>query len=115
MTNSTDASLPRPRAAQGGEDLATQFWQLWQNGPEPDAREFLTRVSPPTAAQVRQAQKWQNTPTNAVAFFKQVGQSLRLNPLPTRTTGIAGTPLAKIPAYLAPQATASRVYFAQEV
>jgi hypothetical protein len=97
-------------------NLATQFTlntlqQFQANGNKPVAPQSYDEMTP-TAEQLQQAQKWQNTPTNAVAFFKQVGQSLRLNPLPGRTTGIAGTPLAKVPAYLAPQANARRVYFA---
>ena len=65
-----------------------------------------------TALQKLLAKKWQNTPTNAVAFFKQMGQSLRLNPLPTRTTGISGTLAGTLPAYIVPQAAANHVYFA---
>ena len=39
----------------------------------------------PTPEQIKRAAKWHTAPTNAVAFFKQVGEALRLNPLPTAT------------------------------
>lgn len=97
-------------------NLATQFTlntlkQFQANGNKPVDPSTYNQMTP-TAEQLQQAQKWQNTPTNAVAFFEQVGRSLRLNPLPTRATGIGGTPLSKVPAYMAPQANARRVYFA---
>jgi len=65
----------------------------------------------PTPKQVQQAAKWQNAPTNAVAFFKQMGQSLKNNPLPTRRTGLGGTPLAQLPGYIAPQPDATDTYY----
>ena len=37
----------------------------------------------PTPEQISGQKKWHTAPTNAVPFFKQVGQALRLNPLPT--------------------------------
>jgi hypothetical protein len=64
----------------------------------------------PTAAQRRRAQKWHNAPTNAVAFFKQLGESLRLNPLPTRRTGLNGIPLRTLPPWVAPQYGARRIF-----
>ncbi len=84
--------------------------QFQANGNQPVAPKSYGLMTP-TAEQLQRAQRWQNTPTNAVAFFKQVGQSLRLNPLPNRLTGMGGTPVSSLPAYLTPQATARRLYF----
>lgn len=65
---------------------------------------------PPTKAEAKRAQKWKNAPTSALAFFAQAGRSLALNPLPQRTTGIGGTPLRALPAWIVPQANARRRY-----
>ena len=43
-------------------------------------------------------------------FFKQVGQSLKLNPLPTARTGLNGIPLETLPSWVAPQAGAKDVF-----
>ncbi|MDT5115332.1 MAG: hypothetical protein QOE30_1071 [Mycobacterium sp.] len=64
----------------------------------------------PTAHQKKRAAKWHSAPTNAVAFFKQIGASLRLNPLPDATTGLNGIPLSTLPSWIAPQAGATRRY-----
>lgn len=64
----------------------------------------------PTAAQERRAAPWQNAPTDAVTFFAQMGASLRRNPLPTRSTGLSGTPRAALPAWVVPQAGRGRTY-----
>jgi hypothetical protein len=40
-----------------------------------------------------------------------MGQSLQLNPLPTRRTGLSGLPLSQLPPYIAPQADARERYF----
>ena len=65
----------------------------------------------PTQTQVNRAKKWQNTPTNAIAFFNQVGASLKKNPLPTIRTGLSGTILKNLPAYITPQAGIKHIYF----
>lgn len=65
---------------------------------------------PPTAAESQRAQKWKNAPTSALAFFAQAGRSLALNPLPARTTGLGGTSLRALPAWVVPQANARRRY-----
>jgi hypothetical protein len=57
----------------------------------------------PTAVQRKRATKWHNAPTRAVAFFKQMGESLRLNPLPTATTGLNGVPLRTLPSWVVAQ------------
>ena len=64
----------------------------------------------PTRPQQKRAQKWQNAPTNAVAFFKQMGESLRRNPLPDATTGLNGIPLPSLPTWIAPQYHATGRY-----
>jgi hypothetical protein len=61
----------------------------------------------PTKRQRRIAtRRWHNTPANAVRFFKQVGRSLRLSPIPRAKTGLNGTPMDKLPPWVAPQARA---------
>jgi len=110
------APASSPTSAQNTfNTLAKQFtlntlqqFQANGNKPVPPASYDLMI---PSKKDMLKAKLWQNTPTNAVAFFKQVGQSLRLNPLPTRTTGISGTLLATLPSYMVPQADANHVYF----
>jgi hypothetical protein len=60
----------------------------------------------PTPAEQQQAQLWHSAPTKAVAFFKQLGQSLSLSPLPTRKTGLHGIPLRTLPPWVMAQAGA---------
>ena len=64
----------------------------------------------PTSRQKQRAKKWHNAPQNAVPFFEQVGQSLKLNPLPTARTGLNGIPLKTLPSWVVPQAGAKRVF-----
>lgn len=64
----------------------------------------------PTKGQIERAAKWHNAPTKAVAFFKQMGESLRLNPLPTATTGLNGIPLRTLPSWISPQSRARTRY-----
>ena len=97
------------------KNLGTKFTlntlkQFQSNGNKPVPPATYNRTTP-TPEQIARAAKWQNSPTNAVVFFKQLGQSLRLNPLPTRRTGLSGLPLSKLPPYIAPQADANRRYF----
>jgi len=75
--------------------------QFEANGHRPNY--FKPDQYTPTPAQVKRAQKWHTAPTRAVAFFKQMGQSLKLNPLPTATTGLNGVPLSTLPSWIAPQ------------
>ncbi len=51
-------------------------------------------------------QTWHTAPTNAVAFFKQMGEALRLNPLPDASTGLNGIPLRTLPSWVVPQSRA---------
>ena len=64
----------------------------------------------PTMQQTNRAAKWQDTPTNAVAFFKQMGESLRLNPLPNAQTGLNGIRLSTLPSWIPAQPHAIRRY-----
>ncbi len=64
----------------------------------------------PTPEQTQRAKKWHTAPTKAVAFFKQVGEAVRLNPLPTARTGLNGIPLRTLPSWVIPQAGARRRY-----
>jgi hypothetical protein len=64
--------------------------------------------SHPTPNRPTAAQRWQNAPKHAIRFFKQVGTSLRLNPLPTATTGLNGIPLTHLPSWVVPQARAGK-------
>ena len=64
----------------------------------------------PTPEQIKRAAKWQDTPKRAVAFFKQMGESLRLNPLPDARTGLNGIPLRTLPSWIPPQPRATRRY-----
>jgi hypothetical protein len=64
----------------------------------------------PTKIQVRRAAKWHNAPRTAVVFFEQMGESLRLNPLPTATTGLNGIPLRTLPSWISPQPGAIKRY-----
>jgi hypothetical protein len=71
---------------------------------------YFTPGYTPTRAQTRRAQKWHTAPSSAVAFFKQAGASLRLNPLPTASTGLNGIPLRTLPAWISPQYGAKTRY-----
>ena len=62
----------------------------------------------PTQEQIKRAKKWHTAPTKAVAFFKQVGEAVRLNPLPTARTGLNGIPLRTLPSWVIPQAGAAQ-------
>jgi hypothetical protein len=64
----------------------------------------------PTQDQIDSAKQWQTAPTSAQAFFEQVGQSLRLSPLPTATTGLNGIPLSTLPNWVVPQSGATKLF-----
>jgi hypothetical protein len=71
---------------------------------------FVPGQYTPTNQQTTRAGKWHNAPTNAVAFFKQMGESLRLNPLPNARTGLNGVPLRTLPNWISPQSNATKRY-----
>ncbi len=64
----------------------------------------------PTRRQIQRARKWHSAPTHAVAFFKQMGEALRVNPLPTARTGLNGVPIRTLPSWVVPQSGAIRRY-----
>jgi hypothetical protein len=64
----------------------------------------------PTPEQKSRAQKWHTAPTSALAFFEQLGQSLKLSPLPTATTGLNGIPLSSLPSWVIPQYRAIKLF-----
>ncbi len=68
---------------------------------------------PSRSEEVRMAAKpWANTPTTALGFFNHVALSLAINPFPTRTTGLSGTPIEKLPTWVVPQSHPNATYFA---
>ena len=83
--------------------------QFQQNGNAPI---YPSASAPytPTKAQLNRAQKWKSAPTQALAFFKQAGRSLALNPLPARGTGLGNTPMSALPAWVVPQADAGTTF-----
>jgi hypothetical protein len=68
---------------------------------------FKAGTYSPTRVQNKRAAKWYSAPKHAIAFFKQMGEALRLNPLPTARTGLNGIPLSKLPSWVVPQAGAT--------
>src|SRR5499427_5209662 len=68
-------------------------------------------VLPPlTPEQVSEAAPYQNAPTDAVVFFTQLGNAVAANPIPNRGTGLSGTALIDLPAWIVPQYGARTIY-----
>ncbi|HEX4165678.1 MAG TPA: DUF1254 domain-containing protein [Bryobacteraceae bacterium] len=67
-------------------------------------------LPPPTKEQVAEAAPYQNAPTNAVDFFTQLGNAVATSPIPNRGTGLSGTPLIDLPAWVVPQYGAQSIY-----
>ena len=67
-------------------------------------------LPPPTPEQVREAAPYQNAPTDAVVFFNQLGTAVAHNPIPNRGTGLSGTALIDLPAWIVPQYGATTIY-----
>ncbi|MDO8306928.1 MAG: DUF1254 domain-containing protein [Actinomycetota bacterium] len=65
----------------------------------------------PTPQQVQEAQAWKSTPTNALAFFGQVGEGLAYSPLPVKKTAMNGTAMSDLPSWYIPQSGATDTYF----
>jgi hypothetical protein len=68
------------------------------------------QTPPPTPAQVEKAAPYQNTPTQAVTFFQQLGASVKKSPIPGRFTGLSGSSLSRLPAWVVPQYNAKVRY-----
>ncbi len=64
----------------------------------------------PTPEQVDEAAPYKNAPTDASTFFTQLGDAVAANPIPTRGTGLSGTPLKALPPWIVPQFGARRIY-----
>ena len=67
-------------------------------------------LPPPTPEQVSEAAPYQNAPTSAVDFFGQLGTAVANSPIPGRDTGLSGTSLSDLPAWIVPQYGARAVY-----
>jgi hypothetical protein len=67
-------------------------------------------LPPPTPEQVSEAAPYQNAPTDAVVFFTQLGNAVATNPIPNRRTGLSGTALNDLPAWVVPQYGAKTIY-----
>ena len=67
-------------------------------------------LPPPTPEQVIQAAPYKNAPTDAVVFFNQLGTAVATNPIPNRGTGLSGTALNDLPAWVVPQYGAKTIY-----
>jgi hypothetical protein len=79
------------------------------NGHEPVYPESFV-LPPPTPEQISEAAPYQNAPTEAVDFFTQLGNAVAASPIPDRATGLSGTPLAHLSAWVAPQYGATTIY-----
>jgi hypothetical protein len=80
-----------------------------QNGHQPVYPASFV-LPPPTPEQVSEAAPYQNAPTDAVEFFTQLGSAVANNPIPNRGTGLSGTALSDLPAWVAPQYGAKTTY-----
>ena len=67
-------------------------------------------LPPPTQEQINEAAPYQNAPTDAVIFFTQLGNAVSANPIPNRGTGLSGTALNDLPAWVVPQHGAQTIY-----
>lgn len=65
---------------------------------------------PPTDRQLLAAQPFKDTPSEALRFFDQLGQSLVKSPVPQPTTALGGTPLSLLPSWVVPQYGAKTLY-----
>jgi hypothetical protein len=64
----------------------------------------------PTARQVKEATLYQNSPTQAVEFFTQLGKAVMANPVPSASTGLSGMALSDLPPWVVPQYGAKTRY-----
>jgi hypothetical protein len=67
-------------------------------------------LPPPNDEQKREAEPYQNAPAKAVDFFTQLGNAVATSPIPNRFTGLSGTALIDLPAWVVPQAEATTIY-----
>jgi hypothetical protein len=64
----------------------------------------------PTLEQRIQAEPYKRAPIGAVDFFTQLGTAVATNPIPNRGTGLSGTRLKDLPAWVVPQYGAKTTY-----
>ncbi len=69
---------------------------------------FIT--PPPTQEEIDEAAPYQNLPASAVDFFTQLGNAVATNPIPKANTGLSGTALSDLPAWMVPQYGATTTY-----
>jgi hypothetical protein len=99
-------SLPNVTSNVAQKFALNTLQQFETNGHRPVyPASFFT--PPANSNQVSQAAQWQNTPTNAVDFFNQLGTAVTINPIPNRGTGLSGMLVANLPTYVTPQYGAS--------
>ena len=67
-------------------------------------------LPPPTSQQMLEAAPFKNKPTEAVQFFNQLGNAVATNPIPSRDTGLSGTRVCELPAWIVPQYGAPIIY-----
>ncbi len=67
-------------------------------------------LPPPTPEQISEAAPYQNAPEKAVDFFTQLGNAVATNPIPNWSTGLSGTALIDLPAWVVPQYGATTIY-----
>ncbi|MFL5863526.1 MAG: DUF1254 domain-containing protein [Solirubrobacteraceae bacterium] len=99
------ASIQKTVAERFAMSTLTQFEA---RGHQPNY--FKPNQYMPTRPQIHRAARWENAPAQAAAFFRQVGESLRRNPLPDAATGLNGIPMQSLPSWTAPQYHATRRY-----
>lgn len=109
----TAASNSVPNVLNGVERkfALNSLQQFEANGHEPVYPASFV-LPPPTPEQSREAQPYQNAPTDAVRFFNQLGIAVATSPIPKVSTGLSGTPLSNLPPWVAPQYGAQDLYFA---
>src|SRR5216683_1712554 len=115
LTNTLiDASDPTsvPNVASGVLDkfALNSLQEFEANGHEPVYPASFV-LPPPTPEQVNEAAPYQNAPTDAVTFFTQLGNAVAANPIPNRGTGLSGTALIDLPAWIVPQYGARTNYW----
>ena len=115
LTNTLiDASAPTsvPNVVKNvQEKFALNTLQEFEaNGHQPVfPRNYVT--PPPNPEQTKRAAPYQNAPADAVTFFTQLGNAVVMSPIPNRRTGLSGTPLTDLPAWVVPQAGAADIYY----
>jgi hypothetical protein len=114
LTNTLiDASDPTsvPNVANGvvRKFALNTLQEFEQNGHQPVYPASFV-LPPPTPEQISEAAPYQNAPTDAVDFFTQLGSAVANNPIPNRGTGLSGTALSDLSAWIVPQYGAKTTY-----